>query len=121
MSVTRTVSTRVTAKSPKVETKVTLDFEGCTQAQMEELAAASAVIIQQAIWRTSEVIPTSDQSIKVVELLGRPRGSGGFKPTPENMAARINKMGEAEFRETLVKMGLDEKTVQKMVHQKFPK
>lgn len=116
----REVSTKVNAKSDAVKTKVIVDFTGVSQEKIEELAAATVIINEQAVWRTSEVIPP-EATIKVAEQLGRPRGSG-FKATPENMAARINKMGEAEYRETLVNLGgLSEKQIDQMVQKKYPK
>lgn len=100
-----------------VETKAILDFTGVTDEELHELASATVVINQQAIYRTSGVIPATD-TIKVREQLDRPRG-GGFKMTPESLAAKAEK--EPEFyRSTLVALGLPEQQVNKMVSKKFP-
>lgn len=101
-----------------VTTKATIDWSGVSREELEELAAATVVINQQAIYRTSGVIPTADV-IKVREQLDRPRG-GGFKPTPENMAARIVKMPEEDYRKTLLALGLSDHEVNKMVKTKYP-
>ena len=115
---TRTASTRINAKATPKETKVTIDFTGVSQEDMEKLAAATVIITEQAMWRTSEVIP-SEATIKVAEQLSRPRGQGGFKPTPENMAARIEKQSKEDFQKTLELLGLPANQVAKMVAAKF--
>lgn len=104
-------------KSP-VETKALIDFADVTREELEQLAAATVIINQQAIYRTSGVIPATD-TIKVRAQLDAPRG-GGFKPTPENMAARISKMNAEGYRKTLEALGLPAKEVDRMVKAKFP-
>lgn len=113
----RTVKTKLNKddKSPK-STDVTVDFTGVSQEQLEELASATVIINEQSVWRTSGVIPEKC-TIKVLEQIGRPRG-GGFKVTPESMAARLGK-NEVEYRETLKLLGLQEAQIDKMAKQKF--
>ena len=96
----KTVKTRLN-KDDKVrtETKVTIDFAGVTEEQMQELACATVIINEQAIWRTSGKIPALS-TIKVSEQLSRPRGS--FQATPESLAARASKMDVNDV-EALVK------------------
>lgn len=93
----RTVKTRLT-KDEKIatETKVTIDWTGVTREELEELAASTVVINEQAIWRTSGKIPAAE-TIKVREQLDRPRGAG-FKATPESLAARALKMSPDEVK-----------------------
>lgn len=116
---TKTVKTRLTKDSPVVETSLILDFTGATREQLITMAIPSLIIDWQAVQRTAGAIPKAD-TIKVVEFLSRPKGGGGFKVTPENMAARVQKMDKEDYTKTLTNLGLDEKTVQKMVKQKFP-
>lgn len=101
-----------------VTTKATIDWSGVTETELQELAAATVVINQQAIYRTSGDIPATD-TIKVREQLDRPRG-GGFKATPESLAARISKMDVEGYRKSLKALDLDDKTIEKMVSKKFP-
>lgn len=114
---TRKVSTKVNAAATAVETSVTVDFTGVSQEKLEELASATVIINEQAVWRTSGVIPGS-ATINVAEQLGRPRG-GGFKATPESLAKRISAQPEAEYRETLKNLGLGEKEIDKMAKAKY--
>ena len=95
----RTFKTSMTKGSTRVETVATIDFAGVTQEQLEELAAASVIIMQQAIYRAGS-IPATD-TIKVLELLKRERKA--FVPTPENMLAKASKMTEAE-RQKLIEL-----------------
>lgn len=84
----RKVTTRKAQGQPQVETYVTLDFTGVTEAEKEELAASGIIITEQAVWRNGE-IPKGAYTIKVREQLDRPKGSGGFKPmTPETVMAK---------------------------------
>ena len=101
-----------------VETKAVIDWTDVTEKELQELAAATVVINQQSIYRTSGTIPTTD-TISVRKQLDSPRG-GGFKVTPESMAAKIGKMGKEEYAKSLTLLGLNEKEVQKMVSKKFP-
>lgn len=116
---TKTVKTRLVAGGAITESNVNLDFTGVTTEELEVLAAATVIINQQAIWRTSGVIPAL-ATIKVREQLDRPRG-GGFKATPENTAARVGKMDEAEYRKTLKLLDLTDKAIEAMAAKKFPK
>lgn len=85
--------TRLDKKGEPVTTTATVDWKGVTDEQLKELAIRSVIIAQQAIYRTSEVIPTED-TIEVAKVLSRERG--GFKVTPENIVARVNKMTPEE-------------------------
>lgn len=115
--VSGTIATRMTKTSPKVETALTLDYTGVSRDDLIKLATPTVVIDKQALYRNGS-IPASE-TVKVTEFLARPRGEGGFKPTPENMAARINKMDKADYVKTLVNMGLDEKQAQKLADKKY--
>lgn len=98
----KTVKTRLN-KDDKVrtETKVQVDFSGCTREELEELAAATVIINEQAIWRTSGKIP-SECIIKVRDQLDRPKGS--FQPTPDSLAARALKMSPEEIAALIEKL-----------------
>jgi hypothetical protein len=110
----KTIRTKVNKDADSVETKVTINWEGVTMEELQKLASATVIIDQQAIWRTSEVIP-SEAEIKVRDLIDMPKGSGGFKPTPENMAARVLKLPTEERVKAYMLMGLSEKQAQAMV------
>jgi len=99
-----------------VVTKATLDWEGVSLEETQKLAASSVAIDQQSIWRTSGVIPT-ECTIKVRELLDAPKG-GGFKPTPENMAARILKGDDSSFTAALKALGLKDGQIEAMLKQR---
>lgn len=115
----KTFKTKLSANATEsVQTEAVIDFEGVTQEELEALAAATVVINQQALYRTAGVIPKSD-TISVRKQLDSPKG-GGFKPTPEALSARINKMTAADYRATLEQLGLPEAQVDKMVSKKFP-
>jgi hypothetical protein len=114
-----TIATRMTKGSAKVETKLTLDFTGVTREELIDLATPTLVIDNQAVYRNGS-IPASDV-VKVKEFLARPRGAGGFKATPENMAARIGKQERPDFIKTCVLLGMDEKAANKLADAKFGK
>lgn len=96
-----------------VTTKAVIDWADVTAEEMQKLAASSVAIDQQSIWRASGSIP-AECVIKVRELIDSPKG-GGFKPTPENMAARIGKQTDEDYAKTLRILGLSEKQVETMV------
>lgn len=111
--------TKLTSVGEAIETKAVIDFEGVTREELEKLAAATVIINQQAIYRTSGLIPAKD-TIKVREQLDRPRG-GGFKSTPESLAARANTLDREGYRKFLTNAGLDltEAQIEKMLVKKF--
>ena len=116
----KTVSTKLTKDGTAVETKVTIDWSNVSLEELQKLASATVIINEQAVWRTSGTIPTS-ATIEVRKQIDTPRGSG-FKPTPENMAARINKLPEADYRAALANLdGLTEAMIEKMVKAKYGK
>lgn len=112
------IETRMSKGASKQTTNLTLDFTGVTRDQLIGLAKSTVVIDLQAVYRNTQ-IPATDV-VEVLKFLGRPRGEGGFKPTPENMAARINKMEKPDYVKTLINMGLDEKAAQKLADKKYP-
>lgn len=95
----KTVRTKLSKNSPTaVETKCTIDFHGVSRDEIEALAARAVVIEEQAIWRISGKIP-AECTIKVREMLDRPRGQG-VPATPEAIFAKFLKMTpeqKAEF------------------------
>lgn len=106
--------TRLVAGGTPVITKSIIDFTGVKQSELEELASATVVINQQAIYRNLGKIPATD-TISVRAQLDSPKG-GGFKVTPDSMAARLLKMDVKEYTESLKKLpGLDAKTIDLLV------
>ena len=90
MANTITFKTRLVAKGVQFATNASLNWDGVTKEQMEELASRSIIIATQSMYRTAEHVPAKD-SINVAELLKRERG-GGFVATPENVLAKVSKM-----------------------------
>src|SRR5260221_3151396 len=89
----KTVRTKKSkADVTSTETKVQVDFTGCTQDQIEALAAAAVIINEQGIWREGTI--PAECTIVVREQLARPRG-GGFKMTPE--AVMKNALADPAF------------------------
>lgn len=116
---TVTFKTKLDKDQPKesaVETAAELDWNNVTDEQLRELATAKIVIMQQAIYRAAESVPTTD-TIIVADLLKRERG-GGFKVTPESMAKRVTKMSDDDYAATLRQMGLDEKVIAGMLKKR---
>lgn len=114
---TGTIRTRMTKTSTPVETKITLDFTGVSVEDLMPAASATIVIDEQAVFRNSNI--PSEHVVKVAEWLKQPRGTGGFKPTPENMAARISKMSKEDFVKTLVTLGIPEREAQRQADKKY--
>lgn len=111
--------TKLNKDADAITTKATVSWDGVTEDELKTLALRSLVIDQQAIYRVSGVIPATD-NISIRALIDAPKGTGGFKPTPENMAARISKMSKEDFQKSLELLGLDAKQVSKMVAAKYP-
>jgi len=105
--------TRVKEGAAQVTTKATIDWSGVTEAEMQQLASATVIINEQAIYRASGTIPEV-ATINVRAQLDAPRG-GGFKVTPENLADRISKLSDEDYATSLTKLGLSEKQVAAMV------
>lgn len=89
----KTIKTRLDARSEKVETKLTLNFDGVTEEQMKELASRSAIIAWQSKARAEGTIPT-EATFNVAEVFERkPRGP--VDPVQAAKAA-LAKMSEEE-------------------------
>lgn len=85
-----TFKTRLAKGGDAVSTVATIKWEGVTTEQMQELASRSVVIAQQAIYRTSGVIPATD-AIDVAALLKREKGALKLD-TPEARAAAFTRL-----------------------------
>lgn len=77
------VSTKLTKDSPKVETELTVTFDG-TPEQMQTLATRAIVIAWQAIVRDAKKIPATD-TIKVSEIFSKVRRTK-VPATPQSIA-----------------------------------
>ena len=87
---TTTFKTRLAKGGAAVTTAASIEWEGVTTEQLHELASRSVVIAQQAIYRTSGVIPTTD-TIDVAALLKREKGALKLD-TPEARAAAFTRL-----------------------------
>ena len=67
---TYTITTRATDTSPKVDTKLTIDWTGTTPEQLQALALPSIVIKRQTYWR-KHGIPASDTVLVAALASGR--------------------------------------------------
>lgn len=94
-----TFKTRVSKGGDAITTVAIVDWNNVTEEQKNELAMRSVTIMQQAVYRTSGVIPAKD-TIHVAELLKRERGAVKLD-TPEARAAAftrlVSKMTPAEM------------------------
>ena len=89
----KTIKTRLSERSERVETNLTLNFENVTQEQLQELASRSAIIAFQAKCRADGEIP-SEATFDVAEVfVKQPR-------TPKNpldaAKAALAKMSDEE-------------------------
>jgi hypothetical protein len=85
-----TFKTRISKDGAVVSTAASINWEGVTKEQMQELASRSVIIAQQAIYRTSGVIPATD-TIEVAALLKREKGTLKLD-TPEARAAAFTRL-----------------------------
>ena len=92
-----------------VSSEVTIVFDD--EKAMQAFAARGAVIAWQAIARMAGVIPESD-TVNISDMAKR--AGGGFKATPQSLANRVKKMSAEDYRGTLIALGLDAKTVDRM-------
>ena len=97
------IKTRVSKGGDVHTTSLTIDFEGVTQMQMEELAARSIIIATQSMYRTAESVPATD-TVVVADMLRRERK--GATATPENVANKLKKMTPEERALVLKMAGL---------------
>lgn len=72
----RTIKTRVKDGAEPVETKIVLDFSGCSREDLEDLASKTEIIRKQGEWRKAGSIPTSC-TVDVKADLDAPRASRG--------------------------------------------
>src|SRR3990167_8104830 len=93
--------------------KTVLTVELDDNKALQAFAARGIVVAWQAIARMADSYPATD-TVKISELVKR-GARGGFKSTPSSMANRINQLPEVEYRATLRNLGMDEKTIDKMV------
>ncbi|SRR5258708_7066363 len=93
-----------------VTSQVTIVFDD--EAATQKFAVRGAIIAWQSIQRAAGVIAESD-TVQISELAKRT--GAGFNATPESLANRVKKMPEAEYRQTLVNLGVDAKSVERMV------
>lgn len=96
----KVIKTRVTKNGDAKETKLTVDFAGVTQEQLEELASRSIIITTQARYRIAGSVPDAD-TLNVADMLKRERAPA--KQTPESLAAKILKL-PAEERAAVMRM-----------------
>ena len=85
-----TFKTRLSAGADAVKTTAEISWDGVTTEQLQELAARSVIIAQQAVYRTSGIIPATD-TIEVAALLKREKGALKLD-TPEARAAAFTRL-----------------------------
>lgn len=97
----KTVNTKLDARAEKVQTSLTLNFDGVTQEQLQELAARSAIIAWQAKVRSEGVIPT-EATFNVAEVFEKkPRGPVDPVQAARNALAKMTDEERAAFLASL--------------------
>lgn len=113
--VNRTFKTSLTKDSDAVSTAAVFTFDGVTEAQLQELAMRSIVIMAQAQYRAAESVPVTD-TVNVAKLLQRQ--PGGFTVTPDSVAKRFS-TDATKYAEVLAALGVNEGEIKKLVAKKF--
>lgn len=109
----KNVNTRLTAKSDKVQTALTVIFD--SEELTREFAMRGAVIAVQALWRASGKIPTSE-TISLTELKKRSAEAGfARKPTADSTAAAIRKLDDAAYESVLKNLGMRDADIKKLI------
>lgn len=97
----KNVNTKLDARSEKVQTALTLNFEGVTQEQLQDLAARSAIIAWQAKVRSEGAIPT-EATFNVSECFEtRKRGPVDPVQAARNALAKMSEEERAAFLASL--------------------
>lgn len=107
---TKTIKTKLSKTAPEQNTVLTIEWDSADDAR--KFAERAIIIAAQSRMRASESIPAA-LTVKVSDLAKR---QAGFGPaTPESTAARINAMDADKYRAALVALGLDGKTIERMM------
>lgn len=92
-----TIKTRLNERADRVETKLTLNFDGVTTEQLHDLARRSAVIAWQSKVRAEGVIPT-EATFNVTECFEtRKRGPIDPVQAARNALAKMSEEERAAF------------------------
>lgn len=111
-----TTRTRVDNKSTeKIESKVTFVFDDETATR--KFAIRGATIAWQQAQRDAGKIAVEDR-VMLSELAKR-TGGGGFKITPDSIVAKVRKMPESEYRDTLAKLGMAVADINKLSKKQY--
>jgi hypothetical protein len=93
------IQTRLTEKSPKVETDLSVDWSGTTDAELKEWALRTVVISYQRVVRDAGKIPTKDH-IKVHDFMAG-KGRPERQVTPEKFLAQADSLTPEKIAETM--------------------
>ena len=91
------VETRLTKGGKSYATKLTLDWAGVSEDEMQEMAARSVIINAQRIYRDAGKVPTGEHTEKVRDLLDGKRPPRVI--SVERLAADAGKMKPEEVAE----------------------
>lgn len=91
------VDTRLTKGGKSYTTKLTLDWAGVSEDEMQELASRSVIINAQRIYRDAGKVPTGEHTEKVRDLLDGKRPPRVI--SVERLAADAGKMKPEEVAE----------------------
>lgn len=113
---TKTVTTKLSKNAPGQNTVLTIEWDSADDAR--KFAERAIIIAAQSRMRASESIPAT-LTVRVSDLAKR---QAGFGPaTPESTAARISAMDDAKYTAALTALGLDAKTIARMVKARATK
>lgn len=91
------IETRLTKNGKAHATKLTLDWAGVSEDEMQEMAARSVIINAQRIYRDAGKVPTGEHTEKVRDLLDGKRPPRVI--SVERLAADAGKMKPEEVAE----------------------
>jgi hypothetical protein len=99
----------------QVRSTVTFNFDD--PKATTDFAARGALIAWQQLQRNAGVIVEED-NVSIADLAKR-SGGGGFKLTPDSIAAKVKKMPVDEYRATLTNLGLPKSEIDKLVKKQY--
>ena len=107
-----TMKTAIDKNSEPVETELTIKWDSPDAER--QFATRGVKIAAQSILRALGDIPAS-YSVVVSELAKRERGGFAMKPTPANANRLMSKLSDADYRATLIGMGVAPRDAERIV------
>ena len=108
------IGARVKGVKGGINTVLTIVFDD--EKATQDFAIRGAVIAWQQRCHNAGVVPESE-TVLISELAKR--SGGGFKITPDSIAAKVRKMPQEEYTQTLRNLGLPESEIVKLVKKQY--